>query len=133
MLHDYWKNHEVLGPQSCQILCDPMDYSPLGSSIHGVLQGRILEQGNGNPLPCSCLENPRDGGAWQAAVYGVAQSRTQLKRLSNSNSRECDSCQFITLAVFISLRLLDSCPSLLAPRDSYILWFLLPFLHFQIQ
>ena len=38
--------------------------------------------GNGNPLQCSCLENPRDGGAWWAAVYGVAQSRTQLKWLS---------------------------------------------------
>ena len=37
-----------------------------------------------NPLQCSCLENPRDGGAWWAAVYGVAQSRTQLKRLSSS-------------------------------------------------
>ena len=35
--------------------------------------------GNGNPLQCSCLENPRDGGAWWAAVYGVAQSPTQLK------------------------------------------------------
>ena len=35
--------------------------------------------GNGNPLQCSCLENPRDGGAWWAEVYGVAQSRTQLK------------------------------------------------------
>ena len=33
-------------------------------------------EGNGNPLQCSCLENPRDGGAWWAAVYGVAQSRT---------------------------------------------------------
>ena len=43
-------------------------------------------EGNGNPLQCSCLENPRDGGAWWAAVYGVAQSRTQLKRLSSSSS-----------------------------------------------
>ena len=40
---------------------------------------------NGNPLQCSCLENPRDGGAWWAAVYGVAQSRTRLKRRSSSN------------------------------------------------
>ena len=40
--------------------------------------------GNGNPLQCSCLENPRDGGAWWAAVFGVAQSRTWLKRLSSS-------------------------------------------------
>ena len=42
-------------------------------------------EGNGNPLQCSCLENPRDGGAWWAAVYGVAQSRTRLKRLSSSS------------------------------------------------
>ena len=41
-----------------------------------------IGEGNGNPLQCSCLENPRDGGAWWAAIYGVAQSRTQLKRLA---------------------------------------------------
>ena len=39
-----------------------------------------------NPLQCSCLENPREGGAWWAAVYGVAQSRTRLKRLSSSSN-----------------------------------------------
>ena len=38
-----------------------------------------IGEGNGNPLQCSCLENPRDGGAWWADVYGVAQSRTRLK------------------------------------------------------
>ena len=43
-------------------------------------------EGNGNPLQCSCLENPRDGGAWWAAIYGVVQSRTRLKRLSSSSS-----------------------------------------------
>ena len=42
----------------------------------------IIGEGNGNPLQCSCLENPRDGGAWWAAVSGVAQSRTRLKWLS---------------------------------------------------
>ena len=42
-----------------------------------------IGEGNGNPLQCSCLENPRDGGAWGAAVYGVTQSRTRLKRLSS--------------------------------------------------
>ena len=42
-----------------------------------------IGEGNGNPPQCSCLENPRDGGAWWAAVYGVAQSRTRLKRLSS--------------------------------------------------
>ena len=46
-----------------------------------------IGEGNGNPLQCSCLENPRDGGAWWAAVCGVAQSRTRLKRLSSSSSR----------------------------------------------
>ena len=45
-----------------------------------------IGEGNGNPPQCSCLENPRDGGAWWAAVYGVAQSRTRLKRLSSSSS-----------------------------------------------
>ena len=43
-------------------------------------------EGNGNPLQCSCLENPRDWGAWWAGVYGVAQSRTRLKPLSSSSS-----------------------------------------------
>ena len=45
-----------------------------------------IGEGNGNPLQCSCLENPRDREAWWAAVYGVAQSRTRLKRLSSSSS-----------------------------------------------
>ena len=44
----------------------------------------IIGEGNGIPLQCSCLENPRDRGAWWAAVHGVAQSRTQLKRLSSN-------------------------------------------------
>ena len=45
-----------------------------------------IGKGNGNPLQCSCLENPRDGGDWWAAIYGVAQSQTRLKRLSSSSS-----------------------------------------------
>ena len=45
-----------------------------------------IGEGNGNPLQCSCLENPRDWGAWGTAVYGVAQSRTRLKQLSSSSS-----------------------------------------------
>ena len=44
-----------------------------------------IGEGNGNPLQCSCLENPRDGGAWWAVISGVAQSRTQLMRLSSSS------------------------------------------------
>ena len=46
-----------------------------------------IGEGNGNPLQCSCLENPRDGGAWWAAIYGVTQSRIRLKWLSSYSVR----------------------------------------------
>ena len=52
---------------------------------------QLTGEGNGNPLQYSCLENPRDRGAWWAAVYVVAQSQTLLKRLSNSSSSICIS------------------------------------------
>ena len=48
-----------------------------------------IGEGNGNPLHYSCLKNPMDGGAWWAAIYGVAQSQTRLKRLSSSSSSTC--------------------------------------------
>ena len=51
---------------------------------------------NGNPLQCSCLENPRDGGAWWAAVYGFAQSQTRLKQLSSRSS-----WSMLTLMLFL--------------------------------
>ena len=53
-----------------------------------------IGEGNGNPLQCSCLENPRDRGAWWAAVFGVAQSQTRLKQLSSSRhmSTYVDNC-----------------------------------------
>ena len=54
--------------------------------IHFHVSLSCTGEGNGNPLQCSCLENPRDGGASWAAVYGVAQSQTWLNRLSSSNS-----------------------------------------------
>ena len=66
-------------------------------------------EGNGNPLQCSCLENPRDEGAWWAAVYGVSQSRTRLKRLSSSTSsssksstsnRHSSSCDWILILTY---------------------------------
>ena len=46
----------------------------------------FIEEGNGNPLWCSCLENPKNGGAWWTAIYGVTQSWTRLKQLSSSNT-----------------------------------------------
>ena len=63
-----------------------------------------IGEGNGNPLQCSCLENPRDRGAWWAAVYGVAQSRTRLKRLSSSSSNDFSE-------------VVQSCPALCDPVD----------------
>ena len=61
-------------------------YSPWGQEesdmtdrLHFHFSLSCIGEGNGNPFQCSCLENPKDGGAWWAAVYGVAQSRTRLK------------------------------------------------------
>ena len=54
-----------------------------------------IGEGNGNPLQCSCLENPRDGGAWWAAVYGVTQSWTQLKWLSNMHFIHTCICTYV--------------------------------------
>ena len=62
-----------------------------------------IGQGNGL-LQCSCLENPRDGGASWAAVYGVTQSRTRLKRLSSSSSTAIEKDLIMVLANSIPLR-----------------------------
>ena len=73
-----------------------------------------IGEGNGNPLQCSSLENPRDGAAWWAAVSGVAQSRTQLRRLSSSSSIKHHSTQRGTnyLHSWIQLRKQGYCPEL---------------------
>ena len=54
--------------------------------LHFHFSFSCIGEGNGNPLQCSCLENPRVGGAWWAAVHGIAQSRTRRKQLSSSSS-----------------------------------------------
>ena len=68
--------------------CSPGDRedSDTTEQLHFHFSLSCIGEGNGNPLQCSCLENPRDGGAWWAAVYGVAESKTLLKRLSSSSS-----------------------------------------------
>ena len=68
--------------------CSPWGHekSDTTGRLHFHFSLSCIGDGNGNPLQCSCLENPRDGRAWWAATYGVAQSRTQLKRLSSSSS-----------------------------------------------
>ena len=60
--------------------------SDMTERLHFHFSLSCIGEGNGKPLQCSCLENPRDGEAWWAVVSGVAQSRTQLKRLSSSSS-----------------------------------------------
>ena len=97
---------------------------PLSPVLHG--------EGNGNPLQCSCLENPRDGGAWWAAVYGVAQSRTRLKRLSSSSSLCCNFYLFhITSlpqqqpASFITSEISASHISLSHHSLVFVLWYML--------
>ena len=68
--------------------CSPWgcEESDMTEQLHCHFSLSCIGEGNGNPLQCSCLENPRDGGAWWAAVYGVAQSQTRLKRHSSSSS-----------------------------------------------
>ena len=80
------KSHEQRSLEGC---------SPWGcwgsdttEQLHFHFSLSCIGEGNGNPPQCSCLENPRDGGAWWAAIYGVTQSWTWLKWLSNSNSNE---------------------------------------------
>ena len=69
--------------------CSPWGHEELDTTerLHFHVSFSCSGEVNGSPLQCSCLENPRDGGAWWAAVYGVAESRTQLKRLSSSRER----------------------------------------------
>ena len=68
--------------------CSPWgrEESDMTERLHFDFSLSCIGEGNGNPLQCSCLENPKDGGAWWAAVSGAAQCQTRLKRLSSSSS-----------------------------------------------
>ena len=68
--------------------CSPWGHqeSDMTERLHFHFSLSCIGEGNGNPLQCSCLESPRNRGAWWAAIYGVAQSWTRLKRLSSSSS-----------------------------------------------
>ena len=68
--------------------CSPwgLEESDMTEWLHFHFSLSCFGEGNGSPLQCSCLENPRDRGAWWAAVYGVTQSRTRLKQFSSSSS-----------------------------------------------
>ena len=82
-----------------------------------------IGEGNGNPLQCSCLENPMDGEAWQAAVHGVAQSWTRLKRLSSSSSstNKCKPSGLLgKYAVLCTVVKVSSQNSLLLPDEGAV-------------
>ena len=88
-----WQPTPVFLPGESQGRRSPVGYSPWGfeeldttEQLHFHFSLSCIGEGNSNPLQCSCLENPRDGGARGAAVYGVTQSRTRLKQLSSSSS-----------------------------------------------
>ena len=88
-----WHPTPVLLPGKSHGWRSLVGYSPRGhresdmtEQLHFHFPLSCIGEGNGNPLQCSCLEYPGDRGAWWAAVYGVAQSRTRLKRLSSSSS-----------------------------------------------
>ena len=92
-----WQPTPVLLPgkshgQRSLVGCSPWgrEESDTTERLHFPFSLSCIGEGNGNPLQCSCLENPRDGGAWWAAVCGVAQSRTRLKRLSSSSSADIE-------------------------------------------
>ena len=86
-----WHPTPVLLPGKSHIWRSLVGCSPWGRKeshttewLHFHFSLSCIGEGNGNPLQCSCLENPRDGGAWWVAIYGVTQSRTRLKWLSSS-------------------------------------------------
>ena len=133
--HDWARTHLVIKWHPTPVLLPGkshgwrslVGYSPWGRTesdmteqLHFHFSLSCIVEENGNPLQCSCLENPRDGGAWWAAVYGVAQSRTRLERLSSSSSSCIAVCCLLSRVLFCSwtpswsilkVRLLLSCNS----------------------
>ena len=82
------KSHGQRSPVGCSPWgCEELDTTEL---LHFHFLLSCTGEGNGNPLQCSCLENPRDGGVWWATIYGVAQGWTQQKRLSSSSSSRAE-------------------------------------------
>ena len=94
--------------------CSPWGRKELDTTerLHFHFSLSCIGEGNGNPLQCSCLENPRDSRAWWAAVYGVTQSRTRLKWLSSSRAKltisQCLLCiEYVCVGVCICVKNVD--------------------------
>ena len=111
-----WRSLLGCSPRGCE-------ESDTTERLHFHFSLSCIGEGNGNPLQCSCLENPRDGGAWWAAVYGVTQSRTRLKQLSSSSSRDSKADRGVR-KIFSGKRL-QVCPDsekVMAPYSSTFAW-----------
>ena len=103
--------------------CSPWgcEESDMTERLHFHFSLSCIGEGNGNPLQCSCLENSRDGGAWWAAVCGVAQSRTRLKRLSSSSSSSRLVITFLPRSKCLLISWLQS-PSAVILEPPKIVW-----------
>ena len=102
-----WQPTPVLLPGKSHGRRSPVGCSPWGREesdttgrLHFHVSLSCIGEGNGNPLQCSCLENPRDRWAWWAAISGVAQSRTRLKRLSSSSSSSSSVYSRLSFTLF---------------------------------
>ena len=102
-----WHPTPVLLPEKSHGRKSLVGYSPWGGEesdttewLHFHFSLSCTEEGNGNPLQYSCLENLRDRGAWWAAIYGVAQSRTRLMRLSSSSSINWNILRYTLVLIF---------------------------------
>ena len=111
--------------QRSPVGCSPWGCKELETTerLHFHFSLSCIEEGNGNPLHRSCLENPRDRGAWWAAVYGVAQSQTRLKWLSSSSS--IDVLKLVCILVKKSTLLILGCVSMILNESDtrlHVLW-----------
>ena len=109
-----WHPTPVLLPGKSHGWRSLVGYSPWGreesdttEQLHFPFSLSCIGEGNGNPHQCSCLENPRDSGAWWAAVCGVAQSWTRLTQLSSSSSSSCVTVAKILTGYALLLLLLS--------------------------
>ena len=98
-----WKMPGISHGWRSLVGCSPWSWEELDTTewLYFHFSLSCTREGNGNPLQCSCLENPRDGETWWAPVYGVAQSQTWLKRRSSSSSSDCLNyeCHYIREAI----------------------------------
>ena len=128
-----WHPTPVLLPgkshgQRSLVGCSPWGREEMDTTerLHFDFSLSCIGEGNGNPLQCSCPENPRHGGAWWAAVYGVAQSRTRLKRLSKQASKQDENINFPNITsplLKFCFQILSHPISVLSPKLSPSSWF----------